>query len=313
MNISYSQPLVQAWDQMKEDLFKPFDLGKWISVGFTAFLAGLADFQGSNGGSGNYKMKNPNWDDFFNLPEKAINWIQSHPNWTAFIITGILFIIALILVFQWLSSRGKFMFLHNVVNRTDDVRKPWNDYRDLGNSLFLWRLVFSWLCILVVGVFFYYGFNSIKELYYAGSETTDLIWSIAGKGLFFFLIVIVIGYISLFLNDFVVPLMAKHNLKATNAWFKFMMLFSKNIVTFIVYGLFIAVLAIAVVIGIVMAGLLTCCIGFLFLIIPFIGSVILLPVTYTYRAISVNFLAQFGDEYDIRSIEENDIIMNESV
>lgn len=53
MNISYSNPLSRGWDRMKKALFQPFDIGKWFTVGFTAFLAALVD-GGSPGGNGNY-------------------------------------------------------------------------------------------------------------------------------------------------------------------------------------------------------------------------------------------------------------------
>lgn len=56
---------------------------------------------------------------------------------------------------------------------------------------------------------------------------------------------------------------------------------------------------IIVVISVIVLGLATCCIGFLFLIIPYIGSVIMLPVSVTFRAFSVEFLEQFGGEYKI--------------
>ena len=50
---------------------------------------------------------------------------------------------------------------------------------------------------------------------------------------------------------------------------------------------------------IITAGLLTCCIGFIFLIIPYIGSVIMLPVSVTFRSLSLEFLEQFGPDYKI--------------
>jgi len=36
-----------------------------------------------------------------------------------------------------LRSRGKFMFLDNVVHDRAEVSQPWQDFRRLGNSLFL--------------------------------------------------------------------------------------------------------------------------------------------------------------------------------
>ena len=113
----------------------------------------------------------------------------------------------------------------------------------------------------------------------------------------FLALMVIFGYISLFLKDFVVPIMYKHKLPVCKAWLKFFSLFGKHIGSFIVYGLFIFVLMIAVAIGVIFLALATCCIGLLLIAIPFVGAVILLPVSYTFRAFSIEFLGQFGEEY----------------
>jgi|TARA_B100002003_G_C13855362_1_gene419055 hypothetical protein len=110
---------------------------------------------------------------------------------------------------------------------------------------------------------------------------------------------IIMAYISLFLNDFVVPIMYKNKISATQAWSKFLPIFSKNIGYFILYGLFIFVLIILMVICVLLFGLFTCCLGLILLVIPYIGSVVMLPVSYTFRAFSVEFLEQFGDDFVI--------------
>ena len=51
MAIQYIDPLSRGWGRMKRALFKPFDFKKWLLVGFTAFLAQLADFGGGGGGT----------------------------------------------------------------------------------------------------------------------------------------------------------------------------------------------------------------------------------------------------------------------
>lgn len=59
------------------------------------------------------------------------------------------------------------------------------------------------------------------------------------------------------------------------------------------------------VIGVVFAGLMTCCIGFFLLIIPYVGTVVTLPVWYTLRAFSLEYLAQFGEKYEVFSATES--------
>ena len=48
-----------------------------------------------------------------------------------------------------------------------------------------------------------------------------------------------------------------------------------------------------------MFGLFTCLLGFVLLVIPYIGTVITLPIWYTFRVFSLEFLAQFGLDYDL--------------
>ena len=50
MQINYIAPLSNAWNRMLKSLFKAFDIKKWFVLGFSAFLAGLLDWEG--GGSG---------------------------------------------------------------------------------------------------------------------------------------------------------------------------------------------------------------------------------------------------------------------
>ena len=112
-------------------------------------------------------------------------------------------------------------------------------------------------------------------------------------------LIIIFGYHSLFLKDFVVPIMYKQRVGVIRGWANFLTLFGRHFFTFIIYGLFIFVLGIAVVITVVLFALITCCIGLLLMAIPFVGAVILLPVSYTFRAFSVEFLGQFGEKYNL--------------
>ena len=42
-------------------------------------------------------------------------------------------------------------------------------------------------------------------------------------------------------------------------------------------------------------GLMTCCLGFLLLMVPYISSVLVLPISVFYRSFTFEFLAQFDD------------------
>ena len=108
----------------------------------------------------------------------------------------------------------------------------------------------------------------------------------------------------MFLSNFIIPIMYKKNVRVLEGWSIFLILFSSNPGNFIVYGLFLFLLHIATFIIVMIGGVLTCCIGFLLITIPYINAVTLLPISYTFRAYSIEFLKQFGSEYDVFPTEE---------
>jgi hypothetical protein len=300
MNVNFSLPLSNGFERMKKALFQPFDISKWLNIGFTAFLAGLTDCHGGGGNGNSGTMWNDfDWDDFFSFPETAGDWLFSHPIWLILIIAGVFLMIIIAVVLSWLSSRGKFMFLYNVVNNRDEVVSPWNEFRRQGNSLFWWQFVYGWLIFGIFILFFVYSFGIFKNIHDGQIPAVAKFGFIFGIVFTFIGLLLFTGYVSLFLKDFIVPIMYKHRISATRAWSKFLSLAVHNMGSFFVYGLFIFVLGIAVVIAVILFAVMTCCIGLLLIMIPFVGAVILLPVSYTFRAFSIEYLATFGDEFNV--------------
>jgi hypothetical protein len=83
------------------------------------------------------------------------------------------------------------------------------------------------------------------------------------------------------------------------AWREFFGLLSAHFGQFVVYILFQIVLNIAIGIIVLMAILVTCCILGCFLLLPFVGTVLLLPILIFKRAYPLYFLAQFGPQFDV--------------
>jgi hypothetical protein len=199
----------------------------------------------------------------------------------------------------WVNSRGKFMFLYNVVNNRDDVVKPWNDFRKQGNSLFWWQFIYGLIALTVFVLFFFYCFQIFKNMHEGLIPEITKFGFISGMVVILLGLMLIAAYISLFLNDFVIPIMYKYKLPATKAWAKFISLAVNNLGSFIVYGLLIFALKIAVAVAVIFAAVLTCCIGLLLIMIPFVGAVVLLPVSYTFRAFSIEYFAMFGDDFNL--------------
>ncbi len=298
MNIEYLDPLSRGWNRMTTALFKPFDIAKWFIIGFTVFLAGL--LKGHNSGSGARIPvgKDVDWGNAVEFPHTAWEWLVGHAVWFFLIIIGIMVVIAVVVLLIWLSSRGKFMFLDNVVHDRAEVIQPWYQYKMEANSLFLWRIVFGIICLAVTILFLIQGLIIGIKIHSEGFHA-GFVMIIVGMTLLMILVMIIISYISLFLNDFVVPIMYINNVTTTQAWRLFLALFTNHWFYFILYGLLVFVLYIFVIFFVLLVGLFTCCCGFILLALPYIGSVVTLPISYTFRAFSLEFLEQFGRDYTI--------------
>lgn len=297
MTIFFFDPLSKAWNRMKAALFKPFDLHKWFVIGFNAFLAGLLD--GHHGSGGSRSGGRTSFREFVSLPERGWEWLMDNPGWAIAIAFLALVAIVIAIVLLWLSSRGIFMFMDNVVHDKAEVAKPWREYRKEGNSLFVWRLIFSLIGFAAFVALAAYFFITASSLYDRSFGRVIPIGFTIGMALLAFLLVIVISYISLFLKDFIAPIMYKNRISAVEAWRSFLKLFGKYPFQFIVYGIIIFLMIIGFVVFVIIAGIVTCCIGWLVLIIPYIGTVATLPIWYTFRAFSLEFLAQFGPDFNL--------------
>jgi hypothetical protein len=297
MTVNYLEPLNRAWHRMKIALFKPFDIHKWFVVGFNAFLAGA--MEAANGGSGARAGEHGSFGEFINFPRTAWGWLMSHPAWAIAILFGLVVVIAVIVVLTWASSRGVFMFLDSVVRDRVEIAKPWRDYRKEGNSLFVWRLLLGIASFATFGLVITFFFVKGAALYDSGVSPELPLGFIVGLGLLVLGLVLIWGYIVLFLKDFVAALMYRNRISCGEAWKLFLGVLRKHPFHFVGYGIIIFVLMIAFFAAVVIAGLATCCIGFFFLAIPYISTVVTLPIWYAYRAFSVEYLAQFGPECDV--------------
>lgn len=300
MNIKYFEPLKISFGRMKQELFKPFIAKKWFIIGFSAWLANLLNnFIGFR-----IRVRHPIDIENFNI-DTLKNMINSMKDFflgniyiAYLIIFGFIFSIALIIIMTWLSSRGKFIFLHNIIERQAEIKTPWERFRQLGNSLFLWRIVFGLIASVSIIILLFplilFSFKLTKKLTFPYLYF-PLIFIYT---MLFALFVIVSYLIILYLNDFIVPIMYIYNCGTNKAWKKFLAIFEKEIGCFLLYALYVFLLGICFAVAILAFSICTCCIGLLLLLIPYIGSVILLPVTYTYRCLSIEFLSQFMKDID---------------
>jgi hypothetical protein len=277
-SISVIDPISPAIERVRTILFKPFDLRKWFVIGFCAWLAYLG--KGGGGGGG------PN----SRVPTKHDQSGFQHAK--EFFIDNLSWLIPVAI--------GKFMFLHCVAQNKAEVKIPWHKFRRQGNSLFIFRLVVglvSFLCLtLLVGSNIVFVILCVKD-----QNHTIVPFVIALIFLAPITIAIGITFALLFkfMYDFVVPIMFLRTMTCTNAWREFLTILSANKARFTLYILFQIVIAIAIGAILMTAACITCCCAACIFAIPYIGTVLMLPLLVFKRAYSLFYLRQFGPEFDV--------------
>jgi hypothetical protein len=288
--ISVIDPISQAIDRTRDVLFRPVDAGKWMVLGFCAWLAQLAD--GGGGSTGRSSVNDT--DDVRHEFHHAWEWVLDHL--VPVVVIGsivLVMIFALWLLLLWLSSRGKFMFLDGVVNNRAAVVEPWHRHRERGDALFLFRFVIG-----LVGGFFILGLVLVMLAtvwFWAESQLAKpmLILTVSLLVLAVIVVAIVLGLIGLAIEDFLVPLMYLRGYGAGAAWGEFTTLLGSRPGTFVLYVLIRLVVSLVVTLIAVAICCATCCI----VLLPYLGTVITLPLWVFKRCYSVYFLSQFGPDY----------------
>lgn len=307
--IEYWKPVGQAWERMKDVLFRPFDFGKWMVIGFCAFLANCGR-NGGSGGSGGSHSGGPNsgGDSFENSSPHEIamsvkeNLIDAWHEYTVWIvvITCVVLLIAfgITLFVNWLNSRGQFMFLDNVTKNRAAVSLPWGQYRKEANSLFVFQVLLGIASLAGVLVMLCGIGISVWKMMLAEQFIPSCLATAIGliAGIIFF--GMALGFIQMILRDFIVPLMYLNRCSIRNGAAVFVPLFKQHFWKFVLFGLVCWVVGLGIGVTVLLGAVLTCCCGFLLIAIPYIGTVVLLPVYVFQRCIGLEFIRQFGEEYD---------------
>ncbi len=296
--VSFSIPLSRAWERTSGLLFQPFSIRTWLVVGFTAWLAEL----GARGGSSGFEYTLG--DDLRGLDRRSVdasasdiwNGLLEHSLLVTLGALGCLFVLVLVLALLWINSRAKFLFLDNVRYQRAAVVVPWRQFKRQGDSLFFFRIVFFLACLLLVGglialIASTVGLAMLTELDTFGSVAIAVVVVSTVGGL-----VLVLLYAAFFLDAFVVPLMHRYELGALDGWRRFLRIYDRHSWPFLLCGFLIVFVAIGLWILMVAFGFMTCCLGFILLAIPYVSSVVLLPVSVFYRSFTLEFLAQFDPE-----------------
>jgi hypothetical protein len=294
MNISPADPIGPAWNRMVNILFRPFDFTKWLLLGFCAFLAHCGEGGGANvpteigdlfeeGGA------------FPGVSTMVVSWVQEH---MALAVAGIfmvgMVVLALTVFVTWISSRGKFMFLDGVVRNRGAVQEPWAEYRAEGNSLTLFRLVVTLIILLGAALLIGLPLGIGLPMINSGDMDVEIVsvLVLAAVVILPFVLLLVCGL--LFVEMLMVPTMYLRRVSALEgckiAWSQ---LVSGQKGATIVLFLLTMMIGIMATILILCATCCTCC----FAAIPYVSSVVFLPVPVFFTCYALEYIQQFGDAW----------------
>jgi len=292
--ISVTDPIQPAIARTRRMLFEPFAARKWFVLGFSAFLAHLG-----SGGSYNFNGNPLDRSASGTTPDFSgvSSWISEHlPLIIALGVVLFIFILALSVLFQWLSSRGQFMFLDGVARDRAEIVEPWTRLRHLGDQLFRFRLMLMLAMLALLIVCGALGaLIALPDLHARSFGASAITGLLVGGGLLV-LGALGIGIIEYLLRDFVVPIMYHRDLGTAAAWAVLRQeLLPGNGWRFVGFYLMSLLLGIAAILLILLGCCLTCCLALL----PYLSSVVFLPIFVFFRTYSLCFLEQFGEAWRI--------------
>jgi hypothetical protein len=319
MAISVLDPVSKAWERMMMVCFRPFDLQKWLGLGFCAWLAMLGEGGGGNvqlpgggGGEGGnpfnfdpsqFEPQETDYNDYSQALDASGLWggASPFPNldldfFTSGIFLGVVIaavVVGLILglVMAWLNARGTFMFIDGIVHNRGDVKRPWAEYRAQGNSLFKVALVMAATAIGLVLAIGGCGAAVIVPSLNGDPNPATLIPTALGFLFLLFLCLIPLMIFGFVLDHFVAPIMYLRRVTFSEAWpMAKAEVISGHLGPILAYFGMQIVLGFGAAIIAVLLTCITCCVAAL----PFVGTVLMLPLFVFMKSYSLYFVQEFG-------------------
>lgn len=275
-----------AWNHMVRLLFRPFALRKWFALGLTSTFAAY--------GSYNYHFNLPSSGEHtHSLPgtgEFVLQWMRQH--WAMLILAAVLiFLLSLVLV--WIGSVLKFVYLNQITRNPSAIKEPFARYQPEGLSYFLWMIGFGLIYTIILGVLIALPLLAVF-LFVPDSGTAAkviaVIWAvIAGLPL-----IIAGSVISIFAEDFVLPVMYIQRMKVLEAWRTFFPMLVRNAGQFAIYVLLLIPIGIALAIAAMAALAITGLILALPTIILALGGWAIWAASGSWSIPLIIYIAVFG-------------------
>jgi hypothetical protein len=299
MSRSPADAISKAVERSQQLLF-PFNANKWFALGFTVFLAQCSDSAGgsfpslpsgpsspSSGGGGSSGF------DFQKMLDDALaNLNRDLSLYVAIAAVGALLVIGLAILVVWFSSRAKLMFVESVIWDRVDVAGQWARAAELGMSLSKFRLVLGFggwvlfLCALAGAVVA--ALPDFKSGEFFGTRALIGYFILGASALF---VGFPLAVVAALLDDFVVPLMVVRNVRVRQAW----AICRAEVLAGNIGGIMLFyVLRVGLVFAIAIAAMVISCVTCCLTAIPYVGTVIMLPIFVFSRAYPLYYLEGLG-------------------
>lgn len=168
--------------------------------------------------------------------------------------------------------------------------------RHRGGALFKFHLAVLGIALVVmlplVGVGAVLSLPAIQD----GAAITNVLPALIGLGLVLLLAMLPFAVISAMARNFVAPIMLKHGLTAREGWKRFWAVGRAHVGSIIVIFLLRIVVAVGAGIVGMIAGVFTCCLGFL----PVLHQTLMAPYYVFERAWALEVLASMSPDFDLR-------------
>jgi hypothetical protein len=288
-DIRVVKPFSDAVELTKQILFRPFDLKKWFIIGFAAWLSHLG------GGGFNFNTGYSNRSDIRRNPvfQQFSDTLHHTPTWVIVLVVVVVVVLflCLIILFAWLRARGRFMFVDCVVRNRAAIAEPWREFRRLGNSFFLISLLVGIGFLLVAAVIGVPLILLIGRHHHDHDYNLFLLCVI----LAFAVVIFVLGIAWMLIAHLMIPIMYRRRISAWPAVREAIALIGRHPDAITLYCLFWILLGIGSAVVACLTICLTCCVA----AVPYVGTVILLPMYVCLRGFGLLFLKQFGPDYDV--------------
>ncbi len=297
MAATFIPPFERAWKRTRRILLDPFRAERWLAIGFAAFLAGCA---GGGWTAIGFQLRfPPRFERYVEQPLLAFSDFAAGPLWrlggAPWIVLGPLAAVGLL----WISSRGKFVFLDNLLGEHGAIAEPWRRAARLGNSLFLWRLGFAialWLAFVAI----------LSPMVFYGRQMSESRWmgavggaTVAAAAILTPAVLAAFAEVALLVESFVVPLMARDRVTVLQAWRTLLPLLRRQPLDFVGYSVLALAAVTVLALALLVSVFATLCIVPLLLAIPLLGTLLALPLLALLRLYGVEFLAEFGPEWSV--------------